>query len=581
MSMAQGKANFELLLAEKNNKVIALSGRWGTGKTHLWREVKNHSADDAIKKALYVSLFGLSTITELKLKAAQDALPVDAEAPWMDTIKSFGRAANKVAKGFHASFAALDEIALLAVPKMLEGRFIVIDDIERKHEKLTIEEVMGFIDDFTQNYKCRILLVLNTDQLGDKDVWEKLREKVIDQELRLETTPAEAFDIASVDAQSPFGPAIRDAVETCGVNNIRIVRKVIGAVDRILKSRVNLPPEVLARVIPSTVLLSALHYKGLDDGPDINYVLGLDEASIMRKAFAEADAEPDPEVEETKSRARWNLLLEKLRINGTDEYEKLVARYLASGQFDSTELAGILNRYCSEENLLAAQNRSREFFQRTKWHLELTDVEMLAEAQALLPDAQFLSPSAITSLHEYIYALPNGQPLADELISKWVDAFQAKPLAEGAAQTLEDTDMFDRPYHAAVKAAYDGARAQLHADRSLAQVLIDMTTSKGWGSREEAALKEATADDFEAAIKGASGQDLKKIVLKSMDLYAHRRAYESHFGSAMVNFLQACRNICANDPNARRVSLIRNVFAEMKRSADLDAVPSDTPPAVQ
>ncbi len=50
---------------------------------------------------------------------------------------------------------------------------------------------------------ARFVLVLNSDQLDKRDVWEKLHEKVIDQELKLQTTPEDAFDIAAGLTSSP------------------------------------------------------------------------------------------------------------------------------------------------------------------------------------------------------------------------------------------------------------------------------------------------------------------------------------------------------------------------------------------
>ena len=56
------------LLADPDSRVIALSGKWGTGKSHLWHEVQAASSDEAVKGALYVSLFGLSDTDQLKKK---------------------------------------------------------------------------------------------------------------------------------------------------------------------------------------------------------------------------------------------------------------------------------------------------------------------------------------------------------------------------------------------------------------------------------------------------------------------------------------------------------------------------------
>ena len=76
MTLKSTKVNLERLLLDKENKVVALSGLWGTGKSHLWDDVKASSADPAVKSALYVSLFGVADMATLKLKIVQSAVPV-------------------------------------------------------------------------------------------------------------------------------------------------------------------------------------------------------------------------------------------------------------------------------------------------------------------------------------------------------------------------------------------------------------------------------------------------------------------------------------------------------------------------
>jgi hypothetical protein len=283
MSMAQTKASLETVLSDPEVKVLALSGKWGTGKTEMLRQLRATSTDEQIKSALTVSLFGAASLAQIKLKLAQCALPLlKNKGPQADAMRGALSSIRKGIGGFLKLDSAMDELALLAVPAMVRDKVIVLDDIERKHDKLSIDEVLGFIDDFTLNYGCRMMLILNTDQLSDKKVWETFREKVIDVELRLETTPAEAFDIAIQLAPSEFASKIRPAVEACGLTNIRIIRKVIRTITKILEPHMNLPDDILTRVIPSTVLLSAIHFKGIDHGPTMQFIL--DFGSSLRRA---------------------------------------------------------------------------------------------------------------------------------------------------------------------------------------------------------------------------------------------------------------------------------------------------------
>ena len=211
MSLKETKEHLLKLLGDADIKVIALSGKWGTGKTHLWGEVVKESKDENINGALYVSLFGLSSIDQVKRKLIESVAPgVEAHPKIWEAAKQTVTSGLKVLEGFHKGFAALSDLNLLLLaPLMLREKVIVIDDIERKHEKLGIDEILGFIDEYTQRHKARFVLVLNSDQLAKREVWDTLREKVIDQELKLLTTPEEAFSIAVGLFKSRYAEAIK------------------------------------------------------------------------------------------------------------------------------------------------------------------------------------------------------------------------------------------------------------------------------------------------------------------------------------------------------------------------------------
>lgn len=179
--MLRAKGNLQDLIADREVRVMALSGKWGTGKSHMWDSLRKASTDSHIQGALYVSLFGVATITELKLKLAQSAVPmIKKRGPQADAVKGAISAIKNGAQGFFKLGTALDEFALLAVPAMVREKFIVVDDIERKHEKLTIDEVLGFIDDFTRNYGCRIMLILNTDRQRGAETVSLRRKTILD-----------------------------------------------------------------------------------------------------------------------------------------------------------------------------------------------------------------------------------------------------------------------------------------------------------------------------------------------------------------------------------------------------------------
>lgn len=570
MSLSTTKKHLVELLGDPGNKVIALSGKWGTGKSHLWRAVKSDSIDERVKAALYVSLFGLISMDQVKLKIVQSAIPKADENPsWWDNAKKGWGAASKVLESFHKGFSALNEIALLAVPAILKDRVIVLDDIERKHEKLSVDEVMGFIDEFTQQHGARIVLILNSDQLADRRVWDTLREKVIDQEVRLETSPAEAFDIAVGIQTSPYADRIRNTIETCGLTNIRIICKVLKAVNRILGKRVDLSDDVLSRVVPSTVLLAAIHYKGIEDGPDFDFVLKIGNPDLddRKKAADELD-------EAAKRRAKWRLQLQELGIHACDEYERLVVEFLRSGLFDVADVEKVIQRYASEADVMRARKRSQEFHDHVIWHVKMTESELLAEAETLVPQAHLLDLYTVSSLHDLVSGLAGGASVADAILDAWIASFQSKN------PDVSDFDNFwHRPIHPRIQAELNALKAVTQAKTTLFDACEYVAKNSGWGHKQEAAMKSASVADFEDTIKSLEVDNLRLFLCRFVDMCVHKGTYLSHFGSAMDHFTQACRNISTDPNQARLGALIKLLFEDAKIESELNPPLATTPVA--
>lgn len=566
MSLQTTKEHFIQLLADKDNKVIALTGKWGTGKSHLWREVKEASDDERVKGAVYVSLFGLSTIDQMKKKLIEMVIPGAESNPGLwESAKQAVSSGVKVLEGFHKGFGAINDIGLFLAPAMLRNKVIVLDDIERKHEKLNVEEVMGFIDEFTQSHGVRIVLILNSDQLADKKMWDTLREKVVDQELRLDTTPAEAFDIAVKIVPTPYADRIKETLQECSIANIRIACKVIKAVNRILGKREDLSGDVLSRVVPSTVLLAATHYKGIENGPDFEFILRIAnpiDLGDYGKKFEDLD-------EAGKLRAQWRVLLQKLGIYGCDEYEQIVVDFLKSGLFDNADVTKIIDQYAKEADVMQAIAKARAFQDHVVWHHKMSDAELLAEAREVAKIASKLDVFNVTFQHQLISELEGGPEVADAMVKAWIAAFEAKKI-----ENFEFENFWAQPVHPDIQAAFDAAKARSHASSTVLDACKHIARNTGWGPRQEAAMRAATVQDFESVIRDADVEDLRLLMGRFMEMCVQPGGYASHFGNATNVFMDACRNIY-NDPAVPRLSrLIETLFRNAKLESHLASPPT-------
>jgi DNA polymerase III delta prime subunit len=564
MSLKSTQDQLVQLLADDDNKVIALSGKWGTGKSHMWDEVKKTSENEKVKVALYASLFGVSSVDQIKLKLIQSSAKSAENYPAL--FKGMNQAyqtAVKALEGFNKGFSALNDIGLLVAPAMLRQKILVLDDIERKHEKLGIDEILGFIDEFTKRHDSRVMLILNDDQLDKRDIWNTLREKVIDQELRLTTSALEAFEIGIAITPSQWAAQLQPNIERCGVTNIRIVCKVIKTVNRILSDRKGLSEAVLSRVIPSTVLLASIHYKGIENGPDFDFVLS--KGSITDwDAFHVAKKN---ETEEDKAKSKWQVLLNQLGIYGCDEYELLVVEFLQSGLFDVAKLATVIDSYVAEAEVMEARDQYHKFMERAIWQHSMTEQQLLEEAVLIVTKSSYIDPYMVTALHDTLAEIGGGQSLADQAVDCWIEAFKSKNLQKAVLD-----NMFGRKIHPRIEAEFNAINNKAQANTSVLEVCKYMVENSGWGTRQELVMKRATVDDFEATIRNAPINDLRIFMLKMLDLSVNKGAYVARFGSAMDNFSEACRRIAQDTSSPRLAKLVTLLFADSKISGQLDSL---------
>lgn len=559
MTLATCRQNLLQLLADPENKVIALSGKWGTGKTHLWRQAQGDLEGSTIKGAVAVSIFGLSTVNDLKIKIAEGVLPnIKKGGAIAEMVKDRWGNLKRFMKKVDPRFSFLDEVELVALPLLIKDRLLVIDDIERKHDKLSVDEVLGFVDDCVQTLGCRVLLILNSDQLSDPKLWERFREKVIDQELRLDTSPAEAFAIALGLTSCLYADQIKPSVEGCGITNIRIIRKILRVANRLLAGRNEVPEHVLARVLPSITLLSAIHYKGLDDGPTTDFVLEFDAMQVALHTMGADDKRREsPEVE---VQARWHLLMDRLGIRSTDRFEGLVADYLRTGMFDGSVVGEAIDRFTHEGRQLAMRVRADTFFEHCWWHPELSEQDLLAEVRAMVPDVRYLDIYRVTAVHDRAVALHDGAAVANELVDAWLAWARTHREAIGEWEIDDDFDRHRRPLHPRIAEEFRASLDRQQRRVTVLDVCRKVSTGHGWDEREKRCMRAVTPQVYEAAIRGATGADFRVLMLQSMDFLKNGGAYAKSFGDAPQAFLAACRSIVRQEPESRLGKLVRVLF---------------------
>lgn len=154
-------------LITSNETAILISGPWGIGKTYEIKEYIKTKAQDVKDKKLkiaYSSLFGKNSIDEVNTELYQLIHPAKKV---LNTITNVAKLIN-IGVGFSCGINLnIDDENLKLCEKLKSKKnipyLIILDDFERKSDKITAEELLGFINNLiNQGFKVVVLADLDT-----------------------------------------------------------------------------------------------------------------------------------------------------------------------------------------------------------------------------------------------------------------------------------------------------------------------------------------------------------------------------------------------------------------------------------
>lgn len=560
ISHEEAKSTLLRALNDSSISVVALTGKWGTGKSHLWKSVSQALKNDDAKP-IYVSLFGVKTINELKLRIVQNARQNSDQR-----YKEYIEGTTSLLKGLAGKWLGVEveSLMLLSIPALLKERLVVIDDVERKHTSLDIDEVMGFINEHSEIHKSRFLLLLNQDKLTDKPVWEALHEKVIDVEVVLNPTPTDAFKIADDLKELPYYDAVRAAIEIVGINNIRVIRRICRVIKNLLGRHADFDEASTARVVPSTVLLTALHYRAIPDGPSMEYVTKHNSYENLFAKYSRGKDERSPEE------IGWDSLLQKLKINYTDEYEEIVYSYLKYGVLDTIQLERLMSGYklSADENKWRAQVGG--FLDNFFWNHDLNRNDLIAEARKFLGEGmKHIDAASITSISDAVEELEDTS-LAAQLIDAWIVEFDGR---YSSVDVNEDSfERFHRKIHPTILNKFKELKESKYPPLTLIEAVDRIVKNSGWSDRERAAFSQSTVENYKAAIRNLKNDALGRFLDQHFSWPRIGGLMDDQsFAVALRNFESACRAIYLAEPDSRLGKILKREFQRYGKADRLAA----------
>ncbi|WP_026943148.1 P-loop NTPase fold protein [Helicobacter rodentium] len=212
----------------KNEKVcLVIRGAWGVGKTCLWREVEKEIKEkNKEKQVVYIDLFGKESykqiLEEIVLKVNE--ICNERVKKICDKAKPLFQSLKGVTLGVMGVNAEIniDVSSIFSIFKKEDFKNIIVcfDNIERKSDKLPLDEILGLISLLKEDKFCNVVMIFDKDELdkresnnqkeqkanseqesssgeaeNSKTWYETYKEKVIDYEIPIENNDETARKI--------------------------------------------------------------------------------------------------------------------------------------------------------------------------------------------------------------------------------------------------------------------------------------------------------------------------------------------------------------------------------------------------
>lgn len=210
---------------EKIGTATAITGPWGVGKTFFWKKfIETHNFK---KKYVYVSLFGLQSLSDLKthiycnIENNHSTLEIPR---WIRELPSIFKDTRVSHFGLSAPTKIFDSLMF----NQVKDAIICFDDFERMSDKLDIKDVMGLANYLKLEKNCQIILILDEDktEAENKKKYGDYKEKLVDETIILNSVePLIRENTKGIDEQ--LINLMIDFAEKLEIHNFRFFQKVI------------------------------------------------------------------------------------------------------------------------------------------------------------------------------------------------------------------------------------------------------------------------------------------------------------------------------------------------------------------
>ncbi len=263
------------------DSAIMLNGPWGAGKTYFVQKrlmpylegrelsgatfIADNGANPEIEriKCVYISLNGVESIDEINDRMLLSILGSEVKTKKTSLSKvlekmettNFGPILNTV-RDIASVFSGFAKD--LAVNLGTENSLLIIDDLERVSNELSMKEVLGYFNSyFIEKQKQKVLFVCNEDEIKNQDDYKKIKEKTISWTIKFEPQfedyisgifrkSSDEYDKQLSDAKQEYKATLLKLFEDAQIDNLRTTIKIQDAYCKVIRNNVQLTDNDMA-----------------------------------------------------------------------------------------------------------------------------------------------------------------------------------------------------------------------------------------------------------------------------------------------------------------------------------------------
>lgn len=548
------RAEIERFLASDTPEVLSIRGKWGTGKTYAWNRFLMNAKDAgtiALSSYAYVSLFGIQSLDELKYTIFENT--VSAKDIGLEpTIEGLRENAGAVLKraGRHSIAGVLSYFKNVAdAVKMVSflsvtRQIICIDDIERKGKNLRTQDVLGLVSLLRERRKCKIVIILNDDELDDDDKGQlaKYHEKVIDSSFLFAPTPQDCVEIAIPQATGFRADLAKNCV-ALSVSNIRVIKKIERLAIQVEPLLTGYDTAVLTQAIQTLTLFGWAHFGRASDS-DASFI-----SYVVKHHDNQWFGPPSPD-QLAEGEKKWAALLDSYGFTNADEFDLVLLDAVRNGFIDVEQLQRQAQALDEKHKTALANKSLSDVWSRVHDSFDDNEQEVVEGLVAAYKDnMDIVTPGNLDALMGLLKDLHHDD-LAREVLILYMQ--------EHENEAREFYDVVNQPFLSQfndpdLKKAFDEKIGTFKVEVKPASILERIEVHQGWSNRDIAALSAMSVADYKRLFKTLKGPAMRTAIRAAIG-FERISNRGTEYDSIINNARQALTEIASESVlNRRRV----------------------------